>query len=383
MEQMNKEEDNNQTPFGLSRGSMVSHYRIIEEIGRAGMGVVYKAQDTKLDRIVALKLLPKHLLCDEKAKTRFTHEAKAVSALDHPNIAKIYEIGEAEDKCFISMVYLKGKSLKEVIKNRAISIRAALEIAIRIGEGLTAAHQKEIIHGNLKSESIMLTKEGGVKIMDFDLSMLRKGPGLIKNGTVLSWIRHISPEQARGEKVDHRTDIFFLGVLLYEMITGQFPFRGENEAAIIHSIINEDPEPLVRYKREVPDQLQKIVDKLLQKDARLRPQTLDEVIADLKRLKLELISKKRLVFRKVRPRYKKALIPALIICFIIAVVMLVILSKYFLKPILEKKGSVPPKHPMRVMCFEEKKTENVLNGLSQKHVVNSDARDFLDLCFRR
>ena len=383
MEQMDKEEDNTYTPFGLSRGSMVSHYRIIEEIGRAGMGVVYKAQDTKLDRVVALKLLPKHLLCDEKAKTRFTHEAKALSALDHPNIAKIYEIGEAEDKCFISMVYLKGKSLKELIRNRAISIRAALEIAIGIGEGLNYGHKKDVLHGNIRSGNIMLSERGGIKIMNFGLPTLKTGSGLSESEVALDAIPYISPEQARGATLDHRADIFSFGVILYEMIAGQLPFKGEDEAAIIHSIIYEDPELLIRYKKGVPEQLQKMVDKLLEKDANLRYQHMDEVLTDLKRSKLELISKKRLVFRKVRPRYKKALIPALIICFIIAVVMLVILSKYFLKPILEKKGSVPPNHPVRVLCFEEKKTESVLDGLSQKRVVNSDARDFLHLSFRR
>ena len=365
-------------------GKTISHYRILDRLGEGGMGVVYKAQDTKLDRMVALKFLSKHLLSDQEAKTRFVHEAKAASALEHPNIAKIYEIGEAEGKCFICRAYLDGKSLKEIVKDNPISIRAALEIAIKIGEGLTAAHKKEIIHGNIKSDNVMLTKEGGIKITDFGLPTWKKGSGLIETGTTLGAVQYISPEQAKGELVDRRTDIFSFGVVLYEMITGQLPFKGEDEATIIHSIINEDPEPLAKHKREVPDQLQKIVDKLLQKDTKLRYQHMDEVLTDLKRLKQELISKRPLVFRKIRPRYKKALILALIISFIIAVILLVILSKYLLKPILEKKGSGPRTSPIGVMCFEVADSNNpsgFKNHFSKSarldnHAVGSSKKDW-------
>ncbi len=357
-------------------GKTISHYRILDRLGEGGMGVVYKAEDTKLDRIVALKFLSKHLLCDEEAKTRFVHESKAASALEHPNIAKVYEIGEAEGECFICVAYLEGKSLKEVINDKTISIRAALEIAIKIGEGLTSAHKKEIIHRNIKSDNVMLTKEGGIKITDFGLPTWKKGSGLIETGTTLGAVQYISPEQAKGELVDRRTDIFSFGVVLYEMITGQLPFKGEDEATIIHSIINEDPEPLAKHKREVPNQLQQIVDKLLQKDTKLRYQHMDVVLTDLKRLKQELISKRPLVFRKIRPRYKKALILALIISFIIAVILLVILSKYLLKPILEKKGSVPHTSQMEMMCFREEKMQCISENPPQKLVADSDARDF-------
>jgi serine/threonine protein kinase len=369
---MDREDDKTQTHLVLSKGTMVSHYRIVEKIGSGGMGVVYKARDTKLKRTVALKFLSPQALGSEEEKTRFVQEAQVVSTLDHPNIAKIYEFGEAEGKCFICMVYLEGKPLKEIIKNKTISIRAALEIAIKIGEGLSAAHKKEIIHGNIKSDNVMLTKEGGIKITDFGLPTWKGESGLTKTGATLGAIQYMSPEQARGELVDRRTDIFSFGVVLYEMITGQVPFKGEDEKAIIHSIINEDPEPLAKHKREIPEQLQKIVDKLLQKDTKLRSQTMDEVLTDLKRLKQELISKRPLVFRKIRPRYKKALIAALIICFIIAVTLLVILSKYLLKPILEKKGAVPRTRPIGLMCFEKEKINSFSGSPSQKLVVNSD-----------
>jgi serine/threonine protein kinase len=353
-------------------GKTISHYRILDRLGVGGMGVVYKAEDTKLKRTVTLKFLTLQALRSEEEKIRFISEAQGVSRLDHPNIAKIYEIGEAEGECFICMAYLEGKSLKEIIKDRTISIRALLEIAIKIGEGLTAAHKKEIIHGNIKSDNVMLTKEGGIKITDFGLPALKRGSGLTRTETTLGSVQYMSPEQARGDPLDRRTDIFSFGVVLYEMITGQVPFKGKDEAAIIHSIVNEDPEPLVRHKKEVPEQLQRIVDKLLQKDTKLRSQTMDEVLTDLKRLKQKLILKRPLVFRKVRPRYKKALIAALIICFIIAVILLVILSKYLLKPILEKKGSVPPNRPIEVMCFREEKTKYFFESPSQRLVADFD-----------
>jgi len=353
-------------------GKTISHYRILDRLGAGGMGVVYKAEDTKLKRTVALKFLTPQALGNEGEKTRFIHEGQAVSSLDHPNIAKIYEIGEAEGEYFICVAYLEGKSLKEIIKDRTIPMRAILEIAIKIGEGLTAAHKKEIIHGDIKSDNVMLTKEGGIKITDFGLQTWKEKSGLTKTGATLGTVQYISPEQAKGAKVDRRTDIFSFGVVLYEMITGQLPFEGKDEGAIIFSIINEDPEPLAKHKREVPEQLQKIVDKLLQKDTKLRSQTMDEVLTDLKRLKQKLISKRPLVFKKVRPRYKKALIIALIICFIIAVILLVILSKYLLKPILEKKGSVPHPRPTEVICSEKEKINSFSVSPSQKLVVDFD-----------
>ena len=166
-------------------GKTISHYMILEKLGEGGMGVVYKAQDTKLDRIVALKFLPKHLLCDEEAKTRFTHEAKAASALDHPNIAAIHEIDEIEGECFISMAYIEGKSIKELIKEKTLSIEEILNIAIQIAEGLNAAHKRGIVHRDVKSDNIMLTEEGLVKIMDFGLAKLKGVSKLTKTGATL------------------------------------------------------------------------------------------------------------------------------------------------------------------------------------------------------
>ena len=285
-------------------GKTISHYKILEKLGEGGMGVVYKAQDTKLDRIVALKFLSKNLLCDEEAKPRFVQEAKAASALDHPNIATIYEIDEAEGECFISMAYVEGKSIKGLVKEKTLSIEEILKIAIQIGEGLDAAHRKDIIHRDIKSDNIMLTREGVVKIMDFGLAKLKGVTQLTKTGTTLGTVQYMSPEQAQGMEVDQRSDIFSFGVILYEMITGQFPFTGEHEAAVIYSIVNETPEPLARYKVDVPEELQRINDKAIEKNREIRYQHVDDLSADLRKLRTERetgVTKTRETSKKLTP----------------------------------------------------------------------------------
>jgi serine/threonine protein kinase/Tfp pilus assembly protein PilF len=274
-------------------GKTISHYQILEKLGEGGMGVVYKVQDAKLDRIVALKFLPQHLLCDEEAKARFVHEAKAASALDHPNIATIYEIDEAEGECFISMAYVEGKSLKDLIKDRQIEgwdIGQIIDVGVQIAEGLSKAHQKGIVHRDIKSDNIMVTNEGLAKIMDFGLAKLKGVPRVTKTGTTLGTIQYMSPEQAQGIEADHRSDVFSFGVVLFEMITDQLPFKGEHEVAVIYSIVNENPEPLARYKSDVPDELQRIVEKAMEKNPDMRYQHVDDLRADLRKLKKELES---------------------------------------------------------------------------------------------
>jgi len=271
-------------------GRTISHYKILEKLGEGGMGVVYKAQDIKLDRLVALKFLPKHLLCDNEAKIRFEHEAKAASALNHTNITTIYEIDEFEGECFICMEYVEGKSIKELIKKKTLSIQDILNISIQIAEGLNAAHKKGIIHRDIKSDNIMLTAEGLVKIMDFGLAKLRGVSKVTKTGSTLGTLAYMSPEQAQGIEVDQRSDIFSFGVILYEMITGQLPFRGEHEAAIIYSILNETPEPLARYKANVPEGLQRAIEKALEKNREVRYQHLDDFRVDLRKLPKEVES---------------------------------------------------------------------------------------------
>jgi serine/threonine protein kinase/Tfp pilus assembly protein PilF len=327
-------------------GKTISHYKILEKLGEGGMGVVYKAQDTKLDRIVALKFLPKHLLCDKEAKMRFVHEAKAASALNYTNITTIYEIDEVEDQCFISMEFIDGKSIKELLKEKTLSLKEILDIAIQVGEGLNAAHKKEIIHRDIKSDNIMLTVEGVVKIMDFGLAKLKGVTKLTKTGTTLGTMQYMSPEQAQGIEVDQRSDIFSFGVVLYEMITGQLPFKGEHEAAVIYSIVNETPEPLARYKANVPERLQRIVDKTLEKDRNIRYQSAADMIADLKGLQKETTAG---VFAKP----KKKLIPFIVLASIVFIILLLFLIlKPFQFEMVPQKRAVAKENRLAIMYFD-------------------------------
>ncbi len=269
-------------------GQIISHYKILEKIGEGGMGVVYKAQDTKLDRTVALKFLPEHLLYDTTAKARFIQEAKGASAINHPNITTVYEIDEAEGKSFIAMELIEGKSLKTMIEEKEFPINKIIDIAIQLCEGLNKAHRADIVHRDIKSDNILIDKDGLVKILDFGLAKLKGASKLTQTGTTTGTVAYMSPEQAQGEEVDQRSDIFSLGVVLYEMIAKRVPFEGKHSAAIIYSILNEKPQPLTRFNSKAPLKLQDIVDKSLAKDKGERYQHIDELLADLKRCRREL-----------------------------------------------------------------------------------------------
>src|SRR5574341_1811160 len=268
-------------------GKTLSHYKILEKIGEGGMGVVYKAQDTVLDRIVALKFLPQYLASDLAEKERFFHEAKAASALNHPNVTVIHEISEIEGQVYIAMEYVDGKTLKQLIETETISLKKIIDIAIQIGEGLLAAHEKQIVHRDIKSDNIKVTPKGQVKIMDFGLAKLKGATKLTKAGSTLGTAAYMSPEQAQGEEVDQRSDIFSFGVVLYELIAGQLPFRGEHQAALIYSICNEEPEPLARYRSGISESLQRIIDKALTKEKQERYQHIADLAADLRRVRRE------------------------------------------------------------------------------------------------
>jgi len=269
-------------------GKTISHYKILEKIGEGGMGVVYKAEDTKLERFVALKFLSLHLSQTEEEKQRFMHEAKTASALDHNNICTVYEIDETEDgRMFIAMAYYEGESLKEKIERGPLVIEEAVDIATQISRGLMKAHSKEIIHRDIKPANLLISEDDTVKIVDFGLAKLAGRTMLTKEGTTLGTASYMSPEQTQGVSVDQRTDIWALGVVLYEMITGKQPFQGDYEQAVLYSIMNEDPEPITGLRTGVPLELERIVNKCLAKDPEDRYPASDGLIVDLRQLKKE------------------------------------------------------------------------------------------------
>jgi TolB-like protein/tRNA A-37 threonylcarbamoyl transferase component Bud32/Tfp pilus assembly protein PilF len=264
-------------------GKTISHYKILEKLGEGGMGVVYKARDTKLDRDVALKFLPNHLSVSRQDKARFIHEAKAASALDHPNICTVHEIDESPDgQLFIVMSYYDRETLKKKIEQGPLRIEEAVDISIQIAQGLAKAHEHGIVHRDIKPANVMVTRDGVAKIVDFGLAKLGGQTVLTKTGTTIGTVAYMSPEQASGHKIDHRTDIWSLGVVLYEMIIGQRPFKSEYEQAAIYSILNEEPEPLRKLNSSVPAELEQVVGQTLAKEPANRYQTMEEFLCDMR-----------------------------------------------------------------------------------------------------
>jgi len=267
-------------------GKKISHYKILEKLGEGGMGVVYKAEDTKLKRIVALKFLLLNTIGSDKEKRRFNREAQAAAALNHPHIATIHEIDEVDGQLFIAMEYIDGRSLKEKIGEAPLKVEEAVRIVIDTADGLQAAHEKGIVHRDIKPANIMLTEKNQVKIMDFGLAKFAGKTKLTKTDTTLGTAAYMSPEQAQGVKVDDRSDVFSLGVVLYEMLTGQNPFKGDYEQAVVYSILNKNPEPITGLRTGVPLELERIVNKLLEKNPDSRYQNIEELPVDLKALDL-------------------------------------------------------------------------------------------------
>jgi serine/threonine protein kinase/tetratricopeptide (TPR) repeat protein len=268
---------------GLAKGSIVAgKYRIVEEIGRGGMGVVYKAEDIKLTRTVALKFLPHQWTSDTDARERFIQEARAASALDHPNICNIHEIEETEDgRMYIAMAYYEGESLRDKIKRGPLKKEEALDIILQAVRGMAKAHQKGIVHRDLKPANILVTDEGVAKVVDFGLAKLAGQVKLTREGTTVGTVAYMSPEQAKGEAIDQRTDIWSLGVVLYEMLSGRLPFKGEYERSLVHSILSHDPEPVTRTRKDVPNELDQVLGKALEKRVVDRYQSMDEFFGDL------------------------------------------------------------------------------------------------------
>ena len=259
-------------------GRTILHYKITEQVGQGGMGVVYKAEDTKLKREVAIKFLPRQIASNSEERARFKIEAQAAATLNHPNIATIHAIEEVDDEMFIVMEFIEGQELKDIVgATGPVAPTDAINYATQIASGLQAAHEKDVTHRDIKSANIMVTDKGQVKIMDFGLAKVRGGAQVTKMGTTLGTAAYMSPEQAQGLKTDHRTDIWAFGVVLYEMLTGRMPFPGDYEQAVIYSILNEEPE----FPEEISANLQQILQKALSKDLNDRYQNIGEVLANL------------------------------------------------------------------------------------------------------
>lgn len=274
---------------------IVSHFKILRKIDEGGMGKIYLAEDTVLNRQVALKFLPSNFTSNKELIDRFKREARAAAALKHPNIVTVYELAKHQEQFYIAMEYVDGVSLCSLMEQRGISVENALAIAIQICRGLRKAHQAGIIHRDIKPANVMIDKEGWVKILDFGLAKLTENTRITKYGVRMGTAPYSSPEQFRGEELGPASDIFSLGVLFYQLLTGRHPFEGNTEDEVLYSILHRTQKPLSKYKPDISPGLQKIVDKALKKDPKSRYQSVDEILSDLKK-------ERRTYSRKSKPK---------------------------------------------------------------------------------
>jgi predicted Ser/Thr protein kinase len=294
-------------PSDAMIGQTLKHYEVEAELGKGGMGVVYRARDTRLGRAVALKVLAPEFTRDEDRKKRFLQEARAASAVNHPAIAPVYEVGEGPDGLFIAMELVEGRTVKALIQARELDLLGGIEVAVQVAGGLQKAHEAGIVHRDIKPENVVVTPDGHAKILDFGLAKLLEPPvpasarsadeishmetlAKTQAGFVLGTLRYMSPEQARGQKIDHRSDIFSLGVVLYEMVTGQLPFSGSTPLDTLHAIAYEETRPVTALRPNIPSSLQRVVTRCLRKRAADRYPDARELIADLKAVQREVES---------------------------------------------------------------------------------------------
>jgi serine/threonine protein kinase/cytochrome c-type biogenesis protein CcmH/NrfG len=342
-------------------GKTILHYKILEKLGEGGMGVVYLAEDTKLDRNVAIKFLPPFIAGDSDERRRFEIEAKAAAALNHPNIATIHAIEEIEDDMFIVMEYIDGLELKEKLKSGPLPLEKAADIARQIARGLQAAHEKNIVHRDIKSTNIMLTDKGNAKIMDFGLAKVRGGGEVTKVGTTIGTAAYMSPEQAKGQEADNRSDIWSFGIVLYELLTGILPFKGDYDQAISYAILNAEHEPVTRLRKNIPDHLESIINKCLQKDPLSRYQYVDELLSDLLQIKErnstgDLSTNKGITGIQHSKKSRPFMIPGIAMILI----LMLIASYYF----LGGESGIAERIPIVVADFSNETEESELDGLS-------------------
>jgi serine/threonine protein kinase/Tfp pilus assembly protein PilF len=316
-------------------GKTISHYKILKKIGEGGMGEVYLAEDTKLRRKVALKFLPHGFASDTDALARFKREARAAASLDHPNIITIHDVAEYENRPYIVMAYVEGELLSDLIARKELSLERAIEIASGVCSGLARAHEASVVHRDIKPANIVIATDGQPRILDFGLAKLRGVSKLTQDGSTLGTANYMSPEQARGEDVDHRSDIFSLGAVLYEMITGCRPFRGDHPAAVMYSITNEEPQPLRRFNNQTSEDMERVVTKALTKKADERYQHAGDLLVDLTAVKRS--SEARASGAFVSTKSSRFVNPRVMLGGVAAV--LTVLGLYFFLP---RGGEAPP-----------------------------------------
>jgi serine/threonine protein kinase/formylglycine-generating enzyme required for sulfatase activity/lipoprotein NlpI len=366
-----------ETPVRVMKpGSLIAgKYKIIDEIGHGGMGVVHRAEDLKLKRSVALKFLPPHLLDSPELKERFLIEAQAAAALSHPNICVIHEVGESDEQPYIAMEYVEGETLRDRINRGPLTPEEAMAIAAQVAAGLGEAHGKGIVHRDIKSANIMVTAKGQAKVMDFGLAKLRGGSSLTKSQTTLGTVAYMSPEQARGGDLDQRTDIWSLGVVLYEMLAGKLPFRGDHDQTVIYSILHQEPESLTRAKPGTAPELDQIVGLALAKKAADRYQTMDEFREDL-----TAVAEGQKSIRAAKAEAAKRKIARIKIAVSTAVLAGLIIAGALILPSLIKRfsaGSSPASKSIAVLPFK-----NLSQDPGQEHFCEGLTDEIRDRLFR-